>query len=422
MPQTFQDAVHVTRELGLKYLWIDALCIVQNCPNDMIEELSRMRLYYENASVVIAASSAKDVSQGFLQFRQLKKGFNPSISASDKEGLTTTEVSFYDVGGREDNILLDLKPQFYVPLDEPLNQRAWTFQERLLCPRVLGFPSSGGCFLQCEKEERHDDSVNYGGSNGMERMYPNNSWATTLQGCDLNDPHEAWMMHAREYSRRGLSKSEDKYNAISGIAEAYHVRYQTSLGDYLVGHWRNQLNTSLLWYSHGLEQVPAPAIARPPSWSWLSVDGAITFLSPVILQQNRIERAEILFAGLEIAFEKLPFGPVRLGCLSIRGSISKVQWVPDNRFPYSPSLEFENGTRMEGTRTFADTHENFPKRNTAVFALPICSAGAIAQLYGLLLRRVASNYDGLYYRVGQFHRAPLELLDACSRSVTVAII
>jgi hypothetical protein len=53
LPKTMQDAVRVASALGISTLWIDALCIVQDDPNDRDAELSRMCEYYRNAAVVI---------------------------------------------------------------------------------------------------------------------------------------------------------------------------------------------------------------------------------------------------------------------------------------------------------------------------------------------------------------------------------
>jgi hypothetical protein len=65
-PQTFADAVAVTRMLGLRYLWIDSLCIIQDSHEDWVHESAHMATVYENAYVTISADAAKDSFQGFL--------------------------------------------------------------------------------------------------------------------------------------------------------------------------------------------------------------------------------------------------------------------------------------------------------------------------------------------------------------------
>ncbi|KAH7111152.1 heterokaryon incompatibility, partial [Dactylonectria estremocensis] len=46
LPQIIQDAVRVYRELGLRYLWVDSLCIIQDDRKDWAQEVDRMRKVY----------------------------------------------------------------------------------------------------------------------------------------------------------------------------------------------------------------------------------------------------------------------------------------------------------------------------------------------------------------------------------------
>jgi hypothetical protein len=64
---TFQDAVQVTRELGIQYLWIDSLCIIQWNTEDWQHEAKRMEGVYASAYCTIAATSAVDLNAGFLK-------------------------------------------------------------------------------------------------------------------------------------------------------------------------------------------------------------------------------------------------------------------------------------------------------------------------------------------------------------------
>ena len=62
MPKTLQDAVILCRRLEVEYLWIDALCIIQDNPNDWAREASKMCDVYSNAILTIAADSAEGSS------------------------------------------------------------------------------------------------------------------------------------------------------------------------------------------------------------------------------------------------------------------------------------------------------------------------------------------------------------------------
>jgi Heterokaryon incompatibility protein (HET) len=64
LPRTFSDAVSITRKFGIRYLWIDSLCIVQDDPKDWEIEASRMAGVYSGSYITIAAISSKDSNSG----------------------------------------------------------------------------------------------------------------------------------------------------------------------------------------------------------------------------------------------------------------------------------------------------------------------------------------------------------------------
>jgi hypothetical protein len=64
--QTIQDAVQVTKAMGTRYLWVDALCILQDSPSDKASEIGKIGSIYKNCTYTIAASSAPTSSSGFL--------------------------------------------------------------------------------------------------------------------------------------------------------------------------------------------------------------------------------------------------------------------------------------------------------------------------------------------------------------------
>ena len=66
LPQTILDAIHVTRRLGYQFLWIDALCIVQNSATEKTEDIANMHKIYQRAALTIVAGSATSASEGFL--------------------------------------------------------------------------------------------------------------------------------------------------------------------------------------------------------------------------------------------------------------------------------------------------------------------------------------------------------------------
>jgi hypothetical protein len=49
LPKTIQDAIHITRELGIDFLWVDSLCIIQDRAEDLAKEVVDMPHYYSNS-------------------------------------------------------------------------------------------------------------------------------------------------------------------------------------------------------------------------------------------------------------------------------------------------------------------------------------------------------------------------------------
>ncbi|KAF7949986.1 hypothetical protein EAE96_007290 [Botrytis aclada] len=148
LPATFQDAVSVARALGLRFIWIDSLCIVQDSLDDWKHKSNLMASIYSNCYVNIAATGAADSSKGFLAPRN---PLHRSIPLHAK-CLLKPETDDKNIFVRHS---LNGLHQFYstptILRDEstgswgkekqeaPLLSRAWIFQERYLAPRTLPF-------------------------------------------------------------------------------------------------------------------------------------------------------------------------------------------------------------------------------------------------------------------------------------------
>ncbi|KAF2430671.1 HET-domain-containing protein [Tothia fuscella] len=139
IPKTFHEAVTITRKLGFQYLWIDALCIVQDSPTDWAKEASRMAIVYENSTCTIAAAHGSDSTAGCYVNRQPLQYLPCKLTRTDsmctdfrQQSEIYAEPPHRCLPSRD--VLLGLERQ-------PLHNRAWLVQERTLSPRILYFGS-----------------------------------------------------------------------------------------------------------------------------------------------------------------------------------------------------------------------------------------------------------------------------------------
>lgn len=132
LPQSIKDAIEVTRKLELSYLWVDALCIVQNDPIDVKSELAKMASIYRGATITISAASANDSTEGFLKNRDLKRAYGNLFQLPYHNKRPDGVV--------EGMVFLSEHPVADTH-EENIDQRAWTFQEDMLSLRLLRFGS-----------------------------------------------------------------------------------------------------------------------------------------------------------------------------------------------------------------------------------------------------------------------------------------
>jgi Heterokaryon incompatibility protein (HET) len=64
MPNTIQDLFTLTRKLGLRYLWFDSLCLVQDDPEDLRRGIMNMELVYESSYVTIITADTESADSG----------------------------------------------------------------------------------------------------------------------------------------------------------------------------------------------------------------------------------------------------------------------------------------------------------------------------------------------------------------------
>jgi hypothetical protein len=128
LPKTIRDAIFTARRLEIPYLWVDALCIVQDKNADKERELPIMDQIYAGAFLTISAARAESADHGFLQPRNLKQCYGTLCRVRYRESVEGKELLGYITGN-----------PLHIAFDDPIDSRGWTFQERLRSFRTLRF-------------------------------------------------------------------------------------------------------------------------------------------------------------------------------------------------------------------------------------------------------------------------------------------
>jgi hypothetical protein len=371
LPRTLQDAIIVASNFDIRYLWVDALCIVQDDEVDMGRELSVMAQVYQNAFLTISASRAKSVEEGFLQPRL---PFRDSASVAFSLTLFEPETQhsipvicfpIADLIGYEPRNpkISELMHEGY-PKD-PLTSRAWCFQERALSSRLVEF---GVLSTRVRFDTASIPNNMYTGSwkhDETHRIPFTVSGVHQFSGRDdIDDPHALlrdrnpkvlsetsktltdmrklhiyWCSTLAYYSLLKLSNQKDRLPAFSAIARAF-APFLGGEQNYVAGIWKDTLPLGLLWAAYGEDESKdgIPQGRDAPTWSWASISTQVTYttskdddLPGWDYQNNFLVRGLTLDQGLEVldckidlANDRVPFGAVDHGKLRLRGRLRPV--------------------------------------------------------------------------------------------------
>jgi len=381
--QTFQDACKITEELGIRYLWIDSLCIIQDDPDDWNREALQMAVVYGRSSINISASKATDGSMGLFASRNPKSVEVLQICLDWMKWDTFPEA-LDPLGDICKGTLYDCAPLFMHKKcisESPLGKRAWVLQERILSCRSLHFSSQ--LFWECK--ERTACETFPGWLPGIFR------WKDGDIEAEGNLEH--WFAIVWLYTRCKLTFTKDKFIAISGVAKSLQERYSD---EYVAGFWRKDLERQLLWYSHRPTARPSPP--RAPSWSWISTDSAVHSYSgakylPYLIKVLHIK---IIPAG-DSVFGDLRQGAlwIRCGCLIPFTLGSKPTSINNHR------QIFSGGRMFSISLVFMWDYIDAEEYSGQLYLLSACRNNASGWHWGYVLEPTSLE-KGQYRRLGTF--------------------
>lgn len=428
LPKVFQEAMLLTKALGVHYLWADALCIVQDDPADRLRASFEMDNIFGNALLTIAATSAADPTKSLF----VPKTQSFKIQATDNKGTLSKiyvreqppHYSFkapFVEGAHMNDWELPFNTTQEDNARTPLLRRAWAYIERLLSPRVLHFTESE-MILECREafqcecgriddtifDARMTDSVKREFANATaqrgdnsdgeyvdslaSRLVATSLTADTVAGAaETSNALELWSYIVTEYTARNLTNDEDRLLAIAGVAKSFLAA--TGSG-YIAGHWINN-TLGLLWYPNEGTHCRRPRHVsghNVPTWSWASVEG-----SPILF-----DNASAMDLACSVSFPSDQvglFSPVSGDTAEMRAAMACEVTFHENSL--SECFLTRNGISVEFQPDVIPLRGEDAVKAGEMLICVLVSMSFRSSILGLILKK-SPNKVSKYRRVGRF--------------------
>lgn len=264
LPVTLQDTIALILCLGIEYVWIDTVCIVQDDAQDWQYEAAMMHEVYGNAYFTLCACSNDKATEPLFRKREAWSYATEPCRLGD-QWITNFDVSLDEMRARS-----------------PLSSRAWTLQEERLSPRIL-YWSGQRMYWSCSRSQHIE-------SRPLQRPFPKTLYRPMFYTPTLNWPfspsqdfltscrkgpsgslHEVWLDVVESYTRRDMGNRKDRFPALSGLATRYQLAQKGD--EYLAGLWRKTFAEDLSWSVTEPRDLETCENLQEfaPSWSWASL-------------------------------------------------------------------------------------------------------------------------------------------------------
>jgi len=389
---TIKHAVELTRLLRVPYLWVDALCIVQDDENDRTQEIAIMGNVYEQALATVVVEATACASQGFLKFYNNRNTWKLPYLCPDKTwgNVIIDEVS---TGPSESG------------------KRAWMLQESVLSTRqiVLG---SDSISWRCKELFQHNIesrlAINYiegAAAVHIDLLMFNDLSLGTVPSRLTNEDRtiieqsaSKWLSVLEDYTQRQVTLEQDRLLAIAGLAS--RVMRDTPL-TYVAGLWLEWLSLGLCWSIEHEASIDGRSTSLPcragsyvaPSWSWASVTSWCSWQLPganskILL---RIDECHIDLLDKDNCFSKL-LG----GWLKATGKLIPCDFLADTVRSHSLPLEAGELFEIDVFHTYPDALESIEAMCGDTLLLPLAKTNKW-ELTGEVLRALddqLQKYNG----------------------------
>ncbi|KAF7619959.1 hypothetical protein AFLA_001577 [Aspergillus flavus NRRL3357] len=278
LPRNFVHAMEVTHQLKINYLWVDSLCILQDSKEDWNREAALMSDVYQNSYCTISAQAGQTSLEGLFRSGDIQ---NDSVEfrCSSQDGQSSKMVRYKVAAGacRSGNC----RHEYYTTLRRK--------------------------FSGSVAHSKHRKA-------GLRGISP---------ALDAHEVYTSWLNTVRDYASRSLTKYEDTFPALSGLARIVHGYIHC---DYVAGMWAADLRRSIAWEPGEDPNADSSASRHAtyvaPSWSWASVIGTINFEEAKTLSRDISDETAAVIDGWRIThLTQDPFGQIATAELHITAPV-----------------------------------------------------------------------------------------------------
>ena len=402
MTPTTKDAIATTRAIGLRYLWIDALCIIQDDKDDWSHESSQMNLVYRHAFVTFCTLNTNSCHESFLnRAPALEITFQSTLRKAIKGSYLVRLRQNTDVGLDDTKYTWDYSLSTW-------SKRCWTCQEQEMSTRLLLFGTSMMHFACARYLWTEGDKAPVDISTSRILSQVTRFKETRISAREL---YQSWDLLIHDYSYRSVTFDKDRLPAIAGLAR---VMGEVLRDQYLAGLWKGDLLEGLVWESAGammsrglnshLQNIRRRNYVAP-SWSW-ATSKAMASCRTTDQHLLRITKMAAIVDVSVDADSDDPYGRISGGFLRISGKLAAIpKWLPTtNGSEWSNSWFYSMGRSNDTISAYTDwLHKDQEAGLDLLVAMllfrvePDDGIGAPV-LQGLLLH--PTDAPKQYYRVG----------------------
>ncbi|KAF2170068.1 hypothetical protein M409DRAFT_19676 [Zasmidium cellare ATCC 36951] len=381
-PETIRDAIKITEQLGLNYLWVDSICIPELSEWDV--EATKMHEVYGNAYFTLFACSAD-------------KAIDPLFTPREawKHPVKACRLYGYWLANRDPTLA-------EVRLQNPLSRRGWILQEERLSPRILFWCSQRAYWSCCERHATESRQSNLPTSPEQASNPPSRpqDFMMLSRSGESERMQEEWLDLVASYTRRNLAeqgKEKDRFKAISGLA----IRYLSSSNqdaaqrnEYLAGLWRQSFARHLSWRVVGAVRPEEHLRSVAPTWSWASLP-----LSTEVNLRHEFQPTEhfTLLEPNHIAPEDTPADIVSKGALIksvlVQGRLRKFISPDSIIVPWDAVMETHSGREVFGLPIDPDQSVHARSQDGRILVYEAHKAEVVGQLDYLEPEWVAEKGD-----------------------------